>query len=81
MNQWQVAGADIAAHSLDDHWYRDRSADLEKITVPVLSAANWAHALHTRGNFVAFTVYLFSGSASHATGGREFPLGKPILHA
>lgn len=30
--------------------------------------------------FAAMTVYLFLGSASHATGGREFPLGRPILH-
>jgi uncharacterized protein len=30
--------------------------------------------------FAAVTVYLFLGSASHATGGREFPLGRPILH-
>jgi uncharacterized protein len=29
--------------------------------------------------FSAVTVYLFLGSASHATGGREFPLGRPIL--
>lgn len=27
---------------------------LERITVPVLSAANWAHALHTRGNFEGY---------------------------
>jgi succinate-acetate transporter protein len=31
--------------------------------------------------FSAVTVYLFLGSAYHATGGRVFPLGKPILHA
>jgi uncharacterized protein len=31
--------------------------------------------------FSAVTVYLFLGSASHATGGREFPLGRPILHS
>jgi uncharacterized protein len=30
--------------------------------------------------FAAVTVYLFLGSASHATGGKEFPLGRPILH-
>lgn len=29
----------------------------------------------------ALVVYLFLGAASHATGGREFPLGRPILHA
>ena len=31
--------------------------------------------------FAAVTVYLFLGSASHATGGREFPLGRPVLHS
>jgi len=30
--------------------------------------------------FAAVTAYLFLGSASHATGGKEFPLGRPILH-
>ena len=29
----------------------------------------------------ALVVYLFPGAASHATGGREFQLGRPILHA
>jgi uncharacterized protein len=31
--------------------------------------------------FSAVTVYLFLSAASHATGGREFPLGRPILHS
>ena len=29
----------------------------------------------------ALVVYLFLGAVTHATGGREFPLGRPILHA
>ena len=29
----------------------------------------------------ATIVYLFLGAASHVTGGKEFPLGRPILHA
>ncbi len=29
----------------------------------------------------AIVVYLFFGAASHATGGKELPLGPPILHA
>jgi uncharacterized protein len=41
-------------HTLLDDYYRDRSPDLAAITVPVLSAANWAHHLHTRGNFEAY---------------------------
>jgi predicted acyl esterase len=52
--------AQIRARQLDDDWYQERSAALEQITVPVLSAANWAHALHTRGNFEG---YARAGSA------------------
>lgn len=29
----------------------------------------------------AVVVYLFLGTASHVNGGKEFPLGRPILHA
>ncbi len=29
----------------------------------------------------AIVAYLFASSASHATGGKEFPLGPPILHS
>lgn len=37
-----------------DDFHRERTAVVEDITVPVLSAANWAHHLHTRGNFDAY---------------------------
>src|SRR5262245_30979287 len=47
--------AEVRARPHDDEYYRERSAELEKITVPVLSAANWAHHLHTRGNFEAYS--------------------------
>ncbi len=30
--------------------------------------------------FTAIAVYLFFSSASHATGGKELPLGRPLLH-
>jgi len=49
------AHAAVLARALDDRYYRDRSPALEKITVPVLSAANWAHHLHTRGNFEGYS--------------------------
>lgn len=51
-----IAIADVLnAHPLDDDFYRDRSADLSKITIPVLSGANWGGmGLHSRGNFEAF---------------------------
>jgi uncharacterized protein len=45
----------VLAHALDDDYYRERSPDLGQITVPVLSAANWAHHLHTRGNFEGYS--------------------------
>ena len=45
----------VLTHQLVDDYYRDRSPELEKVTVPVLSAANWAHHLHTRGNFEGYT--------------------------
>ncbi|MDR7545634.1 MAG: CocE/NonD family hydrolase [Armatimonadota bacterium] len=40
---------------LDDQWYRERSADWARVTVPFLSAGNWGGAgLHLRGNVEAF---------------------------
>jgi uncharacterized protein len=45
---------------LDGPYYRDHSADLAKVVVPLLSAANWGGmGLHTRGNFEG---YLAAGS-------------------
>jgi uncharacterized protein len=42
-------------HPLDDQYHRDRSPDWRKVTVPMLSAANWGgQGLHTRGNFEAY---------------------------
>lgn len=42
-------------HPLDDDYHRERTPDLEKITVPFLSAANWGgQGIHPRGNFEAF---------------------------
>jgi predicted acyl esterase len=42
-------------HPLDDAWYRARSADLSKVTVPLLSCANWGgQGIHPRGNFNGF---------------------------
>ncbi|ORA60555.1 CocE/NonD family hydrolase [Mycobacteroides franklinii] len=39
-----------------DDYYRDRTANLEDITVPVLSCANWGGmGLHSRGNFEGFS--------------------------
>ena len=48
-------GDDILAHPLDDGYHKGRSPVWEKITVPLLSAANWGgQGLHPRGNFEGF---------------------------
>ncbi len=45
----------LLASEMDGPYYRERSADFSKITVPLLSAANWGgQGLHTRGNFEGF---------------------------
>ena len=45
-------GAAIKAHPLDDRYHRERSPVWSKITVPLLSSANWGgQGLHPRGNF------------------------------
>lgn len=46
--------ADIRAHTFDDGFHAERTPDLGRIEVPLLSAANWAHHLHTRGNFAGY---------------------------
>lgn len=48
------AVAALFEHPFDDDDHRSRSPDFSKIKVPMLSAANWAHHLHTRGNFEAY---------------------------
>ncbi|HEX9076413.1 MAG TPA: CocE/NonD family hydrolase [Anaerolineae bacterium] len=47
--------AGVLAHPLDDQFHKERSPDWSKITVPFLSAANWAgQGLHPRGNYEGF---------------------------
>jgi uncharacterized protein len=48
-------GDAIRSHPLDDAYHRARSPHWDKITVPLLTAANWGgQGLHTRGNFEGF---------------------------
>ena len=50
-NMW----GEFLARPLDDSYYKERSGDLAKVTVPLLSAANWGgQGLHPRGNFEGF---------------------------
>jgi len=45
----------MLSRPFDEAYYRERSADLTKVMVPLLSAANWGgQGLHTRGNFEGF---------------------------
>lgn len=46
---------ELVSHEWDGPYYRERSADLTRVKVPLLSAANWGgHGLHARGNFEGF---------------------------
>ncbi len=48
--------ANVTSRPLIDDYYRERTADLSKVTVPLLSAANWGgQGLHTRGNFEGYS--------------------------
>lgn len=44
------------AHPLDDEYYRQRTPDLARVTVPLLSVGNWGGlGLHLRGNVEGYT--------------------------
>ncbi|MBF8184588.1 CocE/NonD family hydrolase [Nonomuraea sp. K274] len=48
-------GQDILDRPLDGDYYRDRSPDFSKITVPLLSSGNWGgQGLHPRGNLEGY---------------------------
>jgi predicted acyl esterase len=46
---------EVLARPLDSAYYRERTADLSRVRVPLLSAANWGgQGLHPRGNFEGY---------------------------
>lgn len=48
-------GESAALHRLDDAWFKQQTAKLERIQVPLLSAGNWGGmGLHLRGNVEGF---------------------------
>ena len=50
-NMW----GEYLSRPLDSDYYRERTGDLSKVKVPLLSTANWGgQGLHTRGNFEGF---------------------------
>ncbi len=47
--------ANLLKNTMDGPYYRERSGDLSKVKVPLLSAANWGgQGLHPRGNFEGY---------------------------
>lgn len=47
--------ADLLSRPLDGPYYRERSGDLAKVKVPLLSCSNWGgQGLHPRGNFEGY---------------------------
>ena len=55
---------------------RPRPAGIIQSSANLTKASGWALMA-----VAALVVHLFVGSASHATGGKELPMGPPILHA
>jgi predicted acyl esterase len=48
-------GGEVSKREFDDEYYRQRSPQYDKITVPVLSSGNWGgQGLHPRGNLEGF---------------------------
>ena len=71
-------GEQIRDQPLDGEFYRQRSADLAAITVPLLSAANWGgQGLHSRGNFEGFSR---AASAQKVAGGARPGALDALLH-
>jgi predicted acyl esterase len=47
--------ANLLKNTMDGPYYRERSGDLSRVKVPLLSAANWGgQGLHPRGNFEGY---------------------------
>ena len=43
------------SHPLDDEWHKERTTELHKINIPLLSCANWGgQGIHPRGNINGF---------------------------
>jgi predicted acyl esterase len=48
-------GNEVFAHALDDEYWKARTPNWSKVTVPLLSSANWGgNGLHLRGNIEGF---------------------------
>ena len=50
-DSWKI----VLENEFISDWYKERSANLDRVDIPVLSSANWGgQGLHTRGNFEGF---------------------------
>ena len=63
----------LLTRELDGPYYRERSADLSRVKVPLLSAANWGgHGLHLRGNLEGYLGAASSQKWLEAHGGSHW---------
>ncbi len=68
-NMW----VNLIKNTMDGPYYRERSGDLSKVNVPLLSAANWGgQGLHPRGNFEGYTRAASSQKWLEAHGGSHW---------
>jgi hypothetical protein len=66
--------AETAAHPFYDDFWRSKSADLEKITVPAFVVASWSdHGLHSRGTLEGFRRRAAKSSGSTSRSCRRAP--------
>ncbi len=55
VNNRENMAAQLLKHEMDGPYYRERSVDLTRVKVPLLSTANWGgHGLHLRGNIEGY---------------------------
>ncbi|WP_408597951.1 CocE/NonD family hydrolase [Limnohabitans sp.] len=73
INNRENMAAQLLAHEWDGPYYRERSANLARVQVPLLSAANWGgHGLHLRGNLEGFVGAASSQKWLEAHGGSHW---------
>ena len=73
INNRENMAAQLLKHEMDGPYYRERSADLSRVKVPLLSTANWGgHGLHLRGNIEGYVGAASSQKWLEAHGGSHW---------
>jgi len=73
VNNRENMAAQLLKHDMDGPYYRERSVDLARVNVPLLSAANWGgHGLHLRGNIEGYVGAASSQKWLEAHGGSHW---------